>query len=285
MTEYILETKDLIFKYTNDRVLNEISVKIEKGKKTVFLGENGAGKSTLFLHFNGILKPNKGKVFFKGEEVKYDQTSLMKLRKSVGIVFQDPDTQLFSASVTQEVSFGPMNLGFPKEKVEEYVEYALGATGTSFLRDKPTHFLSYGQKKRVTIASIIAMEPEVIIFDEPTNYLDPKHKIQIMDFLTELNKNGTTIILSTHDVDRAYSWADNIFVMKNGNILKEGSPEEIFADSKVLNSTNLTSPMILDIYEELKSKGYIDLQKPFPRNKTELFECIADNAYAVRSKL
>lgn len=278
MTEYILETRDIVFKYTGDKVLNEISIKIEKGKKTVFLGENGAGKSTLFLHFNGILKPNKGKVFFKGEEIKYNLTSLMKLRKSVGIVFQDPDTQLFSASVSQEVSFGPMNLGFPREKVEEYVDYALEATGTSFLKDKPTHFLSYGQKKRVTIASIIAMEPEVIIFDEPTNYLDPKHKIQIMDFLDELNKNGTTVILSTHDVDIAYSWADNIFVMKDGNILKEGTPEEIFADLKVLDITNLITPVILDIYNDLKNKGCINPNTPFPRSKAELVECIIRNA-------
>ena len=278
MTEYILETKDLVFKYTGDKVLNEISVQIEKGKKTVFLGENGAGKSTLFLHFNGILKPNKGKIFFKGGEVKYDLASLKKLRKSVGIVFQDPDTQLFSASVYQEVSFGLMNLGFPREKAEKYVDYALEATGTSSLRDKPTHSLSYGQKKRVTIASIIAMEPEVIIFDEPTNYLDPKHKIQIIGFLDELNKNGTTVILSTHDVDIAYPWADNIFVMKDGNILKHGSPEEIFSDLKVLDSTNLISPMILDIYNELKRKGCVSPDIPFPRSKTELVECIIKSA-------
>ncbi|OGH98838.1 MAG: energy-coupling factor ABC transporter ATP-binding protein [Candidatus Melainabacteria bacterium GWF2_32_7] len=276
--EYILEAKDIIFNYAGDvAALKGISVKIEKGKKTVFLGENGAGKSTLFLHFNGILKPNKGKILFKNQEVKYDKKSLTELRKCVGIVFQDPDTQLFSASVSQEVSFGPMNLGFPREKIEQYVNYALEAAGISDLQDKPTHFLSYGQKKRVTIASIIAMEPEVIIFDEPTNYLDPKHKIQIMDFLTELNKNGVTVILSTHDVDIAYAWADNIIVIKDGMLLKEGNPEEIFRDPEVLECANLTSPVILDIYNELTRNNYINKQSFIPRTKTELFELLNAN--------
>ena len=278
MTEYILETQDVIFNYTGDvATLKGVSVKIEKGKKTVFLGENGAGKSTLFLHFNGILRPHKGKILFKNQEIKYDKNSLTTLRKSVGIVFQDPDTQLFSASVFQEVSFGPMNLGLSREKVEKYANYALEATGILDLKDKPTHFLSYGQKKRVTIASIIAMVPEVIIFDEPTNYLDPKHKIQIMNFLSELNKQGTTVILSTHDVDIAYEWADNIIIMKEGRILKEGSPEEIFADLQLLECANLTLPVISDIYNNLKKNNFVDHNSPIPRSKTELIELINAN--------
>ena len=278
MTEYILEKQDVIFNYTGDvATLKGVSVKIEKGKKTVFLGENGAGKSTLFLHFNGILRPHKGKILFKNQEIKYDKNSLTTLRKSVGIVFQDPDTQLFSASVFQEVSFGPMNLGLSREKVEKYANYALEATGILDLKDKPTHFLSYGQKKRVTIASIIAMVPEVIIFDEPTNYLDPKHKIQIMNFLSELNKQGTTVILSTHDVDIAYEWADNIIIMKEGRILKEGSPEEIFADLQLLECANLTLPVISDIYNNLKKNNFVDHNSPIPRSKTELIELINAN--------
>jgi cobalt/nickel transport system ATP-binding protein len=278
MLEYIFETQDIMFNYTGDKAtLNGVSIKIEKGKKTVFLGENGAGKSTLFLHFNGILKPSKGKILFKNQEIKYDKKSLTELRKCVGIVFQDPDTQLFSASVFQEVSFGPINLGFSREKVVKYSNYALEATGIMDLKDKPTHFLSYGQKKRVTIASIIAMLPEVIIFDEPTNYLDPKHKIQIMNFLSELNRHGTTVILSTHNVDIAYEWADNIIIMKEGMILKEGTPEELFTNPSVLESANLTLPVILDLYNNLKDNKYLSETSVLPRSKQELFDLLKKN--------
>lgn len=279
MTEFILEAKDLVFNYPGDTLaLNGISVKIPKGEKTVFLGGNGAGKTTLFLHFNGVLKPHKGKVYFKNEELKYDQKSLNALRKCVGIVFQDPDTQLFSTSVCQEISFGPINLGFPEDKVRRYVDYALQATGTVDLKDKPTQFLSYGEKRKVTIASIIAMVPEVIIFDEPTNYIDPKHKIQIMNFLTDLNKSGITIILSTHNVDIAYSWADNVIVMQDGLLLKEGKPDEIFSNIEVLKSANLTEPIILEIFNELKLSKLIKNDTPLPKDKEELINIIRSNA-------
>lgn len=279
MPEHILEANNLVFSYdSNNIILKDISVKIEKGKKTVFLGENGAGKSTLFLHFNGILKPTKGKILYKGKEVKYNQADLMHLRKNVGIVFQDPETQLFSASVSQEVSFGPLNLGFDKEKVEKLVEQALETTGITLLRDEPTHFLSYGQKKRVTIASIISMEPETIIFDEPTCYLDPKHKLQLIEFLNELSKNGTTIVLSTHDVDFAYHWADYIIVMKNGAVIKEGKPEEIFRDLEIMEKTNLSMPTVLELHDQLKSCGFIDDNLPLPKDKNELLDLIGKSS-------
>jgi cobalt/nickel transport system ATP-binding protein len=276
MAEYILETKSLSYKYTGSNfALNNITVQIETGKKTVFLGGNGAGKTTLFLHFNGILRPSSGRVIFKGKEVTYSHSFLKDLRKSVGIVFQDPETQLFSASVCQEVSFGPLNLGMPKEKVMKYVNYALAATGTTMLKDKPTQFLSYGEKKKVTIASILSMMPEVIIFDEPNNYLDPKHRVQIIEFLTSLNKSGTTIILSTHDIDLAYAWADQIIVMDQGTILKEADPFVIFQDNDLINKANLAIPWVLEFYRELKKQGYIPDDTPLPRSKPELFDLLA----------
>ena len=275
MTDYIIESDNICFSYVdNMEVLNGVSIKIPKGKKTAIIGPNGAGKSTFFLHLNGILKPQKGKIFFNNQEMKYDHKSLMKLRKKVGIVFQDPDTQLFSASVTQEISFGPINLGFSKEKVREHVNSSLEIAGITHLKDQPTHFLSCGQKKSVTIASIIAMEPEVIIFDEPTNFLDPKHKIQLMDFISDLNKKGITIILSTHNVDIAYSWADHIIVMNEGKVLKEGSPEEIFTNIELLESSSLSIPVVLELYQELLKKGLIKDEKPIPRNKEALFNLL-----------
>ena len=279
MTEYIIETDNLKFKYCDGtQALDGLSLRIEKGKKVAVLGPNGAGKSTLFLHLNGILKPDDGKVIFAGKEVKYDRKSLSELKKKVGIVFQDPDSQLFSASVYQEVSFGPMNLKLDKESVKKLVDNALESTDITDLKNKPTHFLSYGQKKRVSIADITAMTPEVIIFDEPTEFLDPKHKEQIINLINKLNNDGTSIIMSTHDVNLAYEWADQIVLLKDGKVLKEGEPSYIFSDKELIEKTDLKLPLILDIYFDLKEKKILSDNSVLPKNKSDLTQLIINNA-------
>lgn len=276
LAEYILEAIDVEFAYPDGtRALKGVSLGIEKGKKVAVLGPNGAGKSTVFLHFNGILRPVRGKIRFAGKDVRYDHASLMELRKNVGIVFQDPDTQLFSASVFQEISFGPLNLGLPGKEVEKRVRDAMAATEITHLEKKPTHLLSYGQKKRVSIADILAMEPAVIICDEPTAWLDPKHSLQVLELFDRINRQGTTIIMSTHDVDTAYSWADYIFVMNDGIVVGEGTPEAVFQDEMLLITADLEKPWLVDVYNQLKEKGWINNGKPVPRTKTELFACIS----------
>ncbi|ADH60214.1 cobalt ABC transporter, ATPase subunit [Thermoanaerobacter mathranii subsp. mathranii str. A3] len=268
--QFILEAIDITFEYSDGtKALDEVNMSIEEGKKIAVLGPNGAGKTTLFLHFNGILKPKSGKILYKGEEINYRHSELVKLRKNVGIVFQNPDIQLFSASVYQEISFGPMNLGYPENIVKEKVENAMKETRIIGLKDKPTHFLSYGQKKSVSIADIIVMEPEVIILDEPTVYLDPKHVQEIMGLFDKLVEKGKTIILSTHDVDFAYSWADYIYVMKNGKVVAKGEPTVVFANAKELDRSDLKKPMLLEIYEILKEKGIISGSN-IPKNIEEL---------------
>jgi cobalt/nickel transport system ATP-binding protein len=272
--QFILEAIDITFEYSDGtKALDEVNMSIEEGKKIAVLGPNGAGKTTLFLHFNGILKPKSGKILYKGEEINYRHSELVKLRKNVGIVFQNPDIQLFSASVYQEISFGPMNLGYPENIVKEKVENAMKETRIIGLKDKPTHFLSYGQKKSVSIADIIVMEPEVIILDEPTVYLDPKHVQEIMGLFDKLVEKGKTIILSTHDVDFAYSWADYIYVMKNGKVVAKGEPTVVFANAKELDRSDLKKPMLLEIYEILKEKGIISGSN-IPKNIEELKKCI-----------
>lgn len=267
---YILATEGLDYTYPNGtQALKGVSLKIPKGSKVAILGPNGAGKSTLFLHFNGILKPQRGKVIYEGKELRYDRTSLLNLRQKVGIVFQDPDTQLFSASVIQEVSFGPFNLGLPEAEVRKRVEKALALTGIEDLADKPTHFLSYGQKKRVCLAAVLAMEPEVLILDEPTAYLDPQLVRQLIDFLEELHRQGRTVILSTHDVDLAYTWADQVFILKAGELVTSGRPEEVFADHKLVEEAGLTLPWIWEVYQRLKELGW-PVKAPPPRSKEEL---------------
>ncbi|ABK61447.1 energy-coupling factor ABC transporter ATP-binding protein [Clostridium novyi] len=277
MKEYILETKNLSFKYEDGtNALNNISLKIEKGKKIAFLGVNGAGKSTLFLNFNGILKPSSGEVLYKGEKIKYTHSYLNELRKNIGIVFQDPDNQLFSANVYQEVSFGAMNLDLEETEVRKRVDEGLKSVNMYEYKDKAVHFLSYGQKKRVSIADILVMEPEIIIFDESTSSLDPKHAKQIVEIFNEINEVGITVILSTHDVEIAYSWADYIIVMKDGKVVKSGEPVGIFKDDDFIKDVYLDKPIVLEVYEKLVEKGYIELQDNIPRNKDELIK-ILDN--------
>lgn len=276
MPEFIIETNQIEYNYTDGtKALNRLSISIEKGKKVVFLGENGAGKSTLFLHFNGILRPLRGKVRFDGRDVRYDHSSLMELRKNVGIVFQDPDTQLFSASVTQEVSFGPFNMGLSWDEVVKRVKSAMLSTEIEDLKDRPTHFLSYGQKKRVSIADILAMDPRVIIFDEPTACLDPRLSQQVMEIMNRLNSEGKTIIMSTHDIDLAYSWADCIYVMKKGALAGEGRPEEVFQDQELMENNGLKKPWLLEIYQELNKKGWLLGETKAPRTRDQLFNIIA----------
>jgi len=275
MSKYILETKNLSYKYQDGtKALNNINVKIEKGKKVSFVGVNGSGKSTIFLNFNGILKPTKGSVEYKGIEVKYNQKALLELRKNVGIVFQDPENQLFSASVYQEVSFGAMNLKLSVEEVRSRVDDALKNVGMYDYKDKAVHFLSYGQKKRVAIADILVMRPEIIVFDEPTSSLDPKHSKQIIKIFDELNEKGITVILSTHDVELAYAWSDYVIVMKDGEIAREGTPYEIFSDDKLIHECYLEKPLILEIFEKLRSNGKIDSNSSIPKNKQELVDII-----------
>ncbi|WP_025774694.1 energy-coupling factor ABC transporter ATP-binding protein [Neomoorella thermoacetica] len=264
------------------RALQNVTLSIPEGKKIAVLGPNGAGKSTLFLHFNGILRPQEGWIYFSGARISYSHTALQQLRQQVGIVFQDPDSMLFAASVRQEISFGPLNLGLSKEEVLARVEAAMAATGVKDLGDKPTHFLSYGQKKRVAIASVLAMEPRIIIFDEPTAYLDPRSTREVMALLETISRKGTTIILSTHDVDIAYTWADYIYVLAAGQVIGAGTPAEVFRDAPLLEAADLARPWLLDVYEDLKNKGWLPLEAPVPKSRDELLALIP---YRSRSRL
>lgn len=275
MKEYILETKDLEYIYGDGtHALKGVNIKFEKNKKIVVVGVNGSGKSTMFLNLNGVLKATKGKVIYKGEEVKYDKKSLMKIREKIGIVFQNPETMLFSSCVYQEVSFGLINLGLDEKKVRTRVDKALKDVQMENFADKSIHFLSYGQKKRISIADIVVMEPELIIFDEPTSSLDPKHSKQVIGIFDKLIEKGLTVVVSTHDINFAYSWADYVIVMDNGQVRKEGLPEEVFSDTELMEECYLEKPYILEIFEELKARNKIINTQKYPRTKEELYNII-----------
>ena len=276
MSELILEAVDLEYSYPDGtKALRNVNLQVHKGEKLAILGSNGAGKSTLFMQFNGIFRPNSGTIKYQREDISYKNKALIELRKKVGIVFQDPDSQLFSASVWQDISFGPLNLGLPEEVVSERVKQALIDTETTDLEDKPTHLLSYGQKKRVSIAGVLAMKPEVIIFDEPTAGLDPRHSQEFMLLLEKLSLEGKTIILSTHDVDLAYSWSDKMAIMFGGEIIAHGDPGKLFRRPVILKQADLTLPWLIEMHSELTKKGWLPPSTPLPKTKEDLFNSIS----------
>lgn len=252
----MLRLENITFSYDEKtKVLKDVTLNIEKGKKTVFLGENGSGKSTLFLIMNGLLKAQKGNLYFEREKIKYKKKNLEKLRRKVGIVFQDPEIQIFAPLVFQEVAYGPENLGFSCEKVEKSVIRAMNEVNIEDLSDRPCHHLSYGQKKRVSIAAITAMDPELLILDEPTAWLDSKNTKRISEILDNCSKAGKTLVVSTHDTDFAYEFADYIYVLEKGEIVRQGSRDEVFEDFTFLRKSNLNIPNVLKIKSYLRHKN------------------------------
>ncbi len=263
----VLKTENLTYTYEDGtKALNNVSISIEKGDKTAFLGANGSGKSTLFLCLNGILKPQHGRILFKDKPIEYSRKGLLGLRSKVGIVFQDPDNQLFSASVYQEISFGLMNLGISGQEAVKKVETIMEEMKIQPFRHKPTHLLSGGQKKQVSLADILVMEPEVIILDEPSSALDPKHTKMINDKLNSLPDSGVTVIISTHDVDYALEWADKVIVFKDGEVFAEGKTEDIFMNKELCNQTNLIQPSVIKLFIHLCERGILSRNLPVPKN-------------------
>jgi cobalt/nickel transport system ATP-binding protein len=270
VSQIILKTKELNFSYPNGVLaLKNVSMDIKKGKKIVFLGPNGAGKSTLFLQFNGILRPKNGEVLFEDKPLRYDQKSLATLREQVAIVLQNPDDQIFSTTVEEDVAFGPMNLLLGSEEVERRIDYALHLVGMEDLRKRPTQQLSFGQKKRVSLAGALAIEPKVLIMDEPTAGLDSEMVHELMELSDELNHGGMTMIMSTHDIETAYEWADEIIVMINGEVLFNETPEELFQNHKLMDRLRIVSPFSVRFNHQMHVRaGWPEV--PLPRNMVEL---------------
>ncbi len=261
----VIETKDITYEYPDGtKALEEVNFNVDEGKIVALLGPNGAGKSTLFLHFNGILRPSFGSIIIDGEQVNYNKKDLMRIRQKVGIVFQNPDDQLFAPTVLEDVAFGPMNMGLSKEEVDYRVKEALIRVGMEGFEKKPPHHLSGGQKKRVAIAGILAMKPKIMVLDEPTSGLDPKGASQILRLLYKLNKEGITIVISTHDVDLVPLYASKVYIISEGKIIKEGTASEVFADVKTIRGANLRLPRIAHLMEILEKEDKLPFDKPYP---------------------
>lgn len=275
MTAFYFELNQLSYAYADGtKALSDITLDIPKGKKIAILGHNGAGKSTLFQHLNGILKPTAGTILFEGNGLEYSRKALKVLRQQVGIVFQNADHQLFSGTVKQDIAFGPLNLGWSTEKMEEKIAWAVAQTEVKDLLDKPIHFLSVGQKKRVAMAGVLAMEPSVLLLDEPTAGLDNYYATQVLQYLAKLEDGERTILLATHDIPLAYEWADLIIVMEAGKIIYNGDPIALFYEEELLKRAHLERPWIFEMVMALQKKKLLQENITIPRSKNELQQLI-----------
>jgi cobalt/nickel transport system ATP-binding protein len=268
MGEIILEARDVRYRYPHGmEAIRGISFHVRTGEKVALVGPNGAGKSTLLLMLNGMLRPDSGVLLLNNQLIRYDGGSLRELRRRVGFVFQNPDRQIIAPTVYQDVAFGPTNLGLPDGQVRVAVEAALRNVGLTGFERRPPHQLSSGEKKRVAIAGVLAMDPDLLVLDEPTSNLDPAGSEDIMELLEELKGNGKTILISTHDVELAYPWADRVILLRGGEILQEDSPEVAFGDTDLVRKARLSVPVLLDLHRELERRG---LSLPGKRPRTVL---------------
>ena len=257
--EPIIQVKDVSFRYEGEDesaapVLDHVSLEIEAGSFVVILGHNGSGKSTLAKHLNGILVPDEGKVLVDGMDTK-DDDKLLDIRRTVGMVFQNPDNQMVASVVEDDVAFAPENLGVPPDEIRARVDEALKLVGMYEFRDRAPHLLSGGQKQRVAIAGVIAMRPRCIVLDEPTAMLDPGGRREVIETVTRLcRENGITVVLITHHMSEAVG-ADKVFVMSAGHVISEGTPEAVFSKVEALRKEGLTVPDTVALSWELRGAG------------------------------
>ena len=268
-TEYIIRTENLSFTYNDDDTdsleskeipaLKSVSISIKKGEYIAVLGHNGSGKSTLAKLLNLILIPSSGKIYIDGRDVSDEDLSeddVFEVRKKVGMVFQNPDNQIVATVVEEDVAFGAENLGLPREEIRRRVVNALNVVGMQDYARHAPHKLSGGQKQRVAIAGIIAMRPEVIIFDEATAMLDPIGRRSVMDIIEKLNReDGITVINITHYMEEA-ARADRVIIINDGEMLLDGTPKEVFSNIDLLHNARLEAPQGTELVQMLKKLGF-----------------------------
>lgn len=272
MNDILLKAEQLSYTYegSDAPALNGLSLEIRRGRKIACMGANGSGKSTFFLCCNGIRKPDSGQLYFEGHPLDYSKKGLLSLRSKVGVVFQDPDNQLFSANVLQEISFGPLNLGLTQQETRRRAEQVMERLGIASFAHRPVHALSGGQKKLVAIADILVMEPSLILLDEPAAALDPIHTRIVREIIDEISASGITVVTATHDVDYAWSWADDVLLFHEGQLLAFGSPKDVFTQKKLLETASLETPCVLKIFQALQKGGFLPESLPCPRTINEL---------------
>lgn len=282
--EPIIQVENLRFAYEDEEtaekkeVLKGVSLKVHRGEFLAVLGHNGSGKSTLAKHLNAILLPSEGRVLIEGLDTA-EESQLYNIRQKVGMVFQNPDNQLVATIVEEDVAFAPENLGVPSEEIRLRVDDALKAVNMyPFMRHAP-HMLSGGQKQRIAIAGVLAMQPDIIVMDEPTAMLDPSGRKEIMQTVKKLNRErGMTVILITHYMNEA-AQADRVLVMNSGALVMEGTPKEVFCQVELLKKIGLDVPQATELIYRLNKHGF-DL----PSDILTVEECVSGLAAYLKER-
>ncbi len=272
----ILSADDLDYAYPGEvPALRQLSLAITAGRKLAILGPNGAGKSTLLLHLNGSIRPDRGTVRLAGNPGDYSRRGLIQWRSRVALVLQDADDQIFAASVAEDVSFGPLNQGLTEAETRLRVQGAMAALGIADLADRPPHMLSGGQKKRVAIAGAVAMEPEILLLDEPTAGLDRAGADQLIAVLRALGERGMTLVFSTHDIELAQALADDVALFQGGTVLAQGRAEAVLCDADLLAKAGLRPPVLVDLWLAARARGSCADTGPMPRTADDLLDLLA----------
>jgi len=260
----VIKVIDLFYTYPNNTLaLDGINFMADKGEKIALIGPNGSGKSTLLYLLDGLLLPTRGEIWIKDE--KLNKKNLDRIRPIVGLIFQNQDDQLFSHTVWEDVAFGPRNLGLDDREVEKRVKESLEILGIFNLKDESPYNLSSGQKRLASIAGVLAMNPEIILLDEPTSNLDPNSSSSLIRLLLDLNKEREiTLIIATHDIDNVPLFSDKVYVMKKGKFIAEGSPAEIFSKPDVIRDASLRLPRVTHLMEILNKKDGVPIKNPYP---------------------
>jgi cobalt/nickel transport system ATP-binding protein len=275
MADLIIEAKGLCYRYPcGKHALKGLDLRVERGRKLAVLGANGSGKTTLFLCLNGILKPQDGALAVQGRPARYGRRDLLEWRRQVGLVFQEPDDQVVAGTVTQDVAFGPLNLGLSHREAGERVSEALEALKIGHYRNRPTHELSHGERKLVAIAGVLAMRPEVVIMDEPTAGIDPEGAQQVLRVLETLHERGVTLVISTHDMDMAYEWADDAVILAEGRTCRQAPVTDAFADREALRGARLQLPWLLEVARGLHAKGLLEDSGQTLRSRRQLLKAL-----------
>lgn len=256
MSDSVVEVKDVYFSYPSGvKAILGVTLNICKGERVALLGPNGSGKSTLILLMAGLLAPQKGAISVFGENTTSKE--FPKQRRRIGVVFQDPDDQLFTQSVLEDIEYGPKNLGLPETEIKQRSDEVLKKIGINHLKDRPPHRLSFGEKKKASLATALVLKPELLILDEPTANLDLISRRGLIEMLNELNKDGATVLVSTHDVEALPELADKVVVVSQGSVLGEGKTFDVLQDMKLLGLANLEPPTMVKLFSELKKAGLV----------------------------
>lgn len=253
----IVEAKEVSYSYRGENsltpALSGVSLSIARGEFVAVIGHNGSGKSTFAKHINALFLPDSGSITVAGM-ITSDEARVWDIRRTAGMVFQNPDNQLVATIVEEDVAFGPENLGVPAEQIRRRVDNALEEVGMGEYKDRAPHMLSGGQKQRVAIAGVLAMQPDIIVFDEPTAMLDPEGRAEVLETIQRLHAQGKTIILITHYMEEAL-YADRVVIMTGGQITLSGTPREVFANEEALAEAGLSAPPHITLYHALKKRG------------------------------